>query len=81
MFNRHLKARIATLEQELARVKADLSELTELKRTFSKLLGKNHFLRQENDRLRGFGITPAFPVKRHEYPDYTEGEETRRDSV
>jgi regulator of replication initiation timing len=59
MFNRHLKARIETLEHELVRFKAELGEVRQI---LPRVLTENHFLRQESDQLRGFDITPAFPV-------------------
>ena len=64
-----LKNRIGTLEHEVAQLKADLAET---KRIFSKLAGENAGLRAENDRLIKLGgIAPAFPVKRHQWPDTT----------
>jgi regulator of replication initiation timing len=66
MFDRELKERIATLETELARVKAELSGV---KRTLSQVLGENAGLREENDRLLSFGIVPARRVKRHDWPE------------
>jgi hypothetical protein len=65
MFDK-IKARRANLERETGQLKA---ELAEVKRTLAQVIGENHFLRRERDRIIGLsGIAPAFPVKRHQWP-------------
>jgi regulator of replication initiation timing len=62
----NLKPQVEELERELAALK---TELVEVKRTLSQVLGENAGLREENDRLIKLGgIAPAFPVRRHSYP-------------
>jgi regulator of replication initiation timing len=61
-----LETEIVTLKTELAKLKVDIAEM---KQTLSRLLGENHGLREENDRLRVFAA-PGVPVKRHLYPNY-----------
>jgi regulator of replication initiation timing len=79
MFDR-LKSQLADVERAVTELKADLtklgSDLADVKRTLSRVLGENHGLRQENDRLLKFGIVPAARVKRHAWPDIAPEQES-----